>query len=250
MKFRIVAVLGVLASLVAAQGVLTYPDVFYYKFNEGSGQQVVNHAIPGGALYQPTFENANPLQWDNTTPALGGSAWKPAGLNRLLSNGPTKINQSYTIECWFKTPAAYVSGNLQRLFGDYSVSTFRAYIGFYGPGAYYLGGNVGTPALCAGCTTAQASAGVSANVYDGNWHHLALVLIRRPERSRRTSTATSISRRRASSRERSRARTSNSAASSVRGPRSPAPSTSSVGGEKRVHRRRFRRPCRRNSSRR
>jgi len=175
MKFRIVAVLGVLASLVAAQGVLTYPDVFYYKFNEGSGQQVVNHAIPGGALYQPTFENANPLQWDNTTPALGGSAWKPAGLNRLLSNGPTKINQSYTIECWFKTPAAYVSGNLQRLFGDYSVSTFRAYIGFYGPGAYYLGGNVGTPALCAGCTTAQASAGVSANVYDGNWHHLALV---------------------------------------------------------------------------
>ena len=55
MKFRIVAVLGVLASLVAAQGVLTYPDVFYYKFNEGSGQQVVNHAIPGGALYQPTL---------------------------------------------------------------------------------------------------------------------------------------------------------------------------------------------------
>jgi hypothetical protein len=29
MKFRIAAVFGVVASLVAAQGVLTYPDVFY-----------------------------------------------------------------------------------------------------------------------------------------------------------------------------------------------------------------------------
>ena len=181
MKFKISALLFAIAPLAFAQGVLTFPDRLYYKFNEGAGNEVVNYAIPGGSTWQPTRENASNLQWDNATPILGGSAWMPAGLNRLLSGAPTPLNVSYTIECWFKANAPFVAGNLQRVWGDYSVATFRCYVGFYGPGSYYLGGNAGVagsltnPALCGGCTTAQGSAGATAMVYDGNWHHLALV---------------------------------------------------------------------------
>jgi hypothetical protein len=130
--------------------------------------------------------------------------------------------------------------------GDYSVTTFRAYIGFYGPGAYYLGGNVGTPALCAGCTTAQGTAGASANVYDGNWHHLALVF------DQAAGTLTSyVDGNVDLSKSGVIAGTvagTNFQLGGVVGAGTPVTGTIDEfgGGEKRVRRRRFRRRCRRN----
>ncbi len=177
---HVLSAMLVLAGVAAAQGVLTYPDVYYYKFNEGAGNQVVNYAIPqgGGNPAAPSFESAIiPVNWNTATPRLGTGAWNPGGVGgqRLLSNGPTNLSQSYTIECWMKTNFTYTGGQLGRLFGDYSTATFRCYIGWYGPGAHYLGGNTGN--LCGACASATSGSATAplANVCDQNWHHLALV---------------------------------------------------------------------------
>lgn len=160
----------VLAGLVPAQGVLTYPDKLYYKFNEGAGNVVLNYANPGITSWQPVFANGGgAVIWDNATQLYGSSALNLNAADRLLTGYPTTLNASFTIECWIRTNVVQAPGcastacNLQRLWGDYSISLFRCYVGFYNVGANFLGG---------GLPTLNTSTGY---VLDGQWHHVALV---------------------------------------------------------------------------
>ena len=160
---------------LAAQGPLAYPDILYYKFNGGSGSAVTNSAAPGGSTYVPTWENGTGAMWDTSSPIGSGSAMDFAGITRLMSNYPTDLTGSFTIECWIKvnnptTPGCGLNGcSLERLWGDYTggMGLFRCYIGFYNEGANFLGG--GLPSLN---NTVNPAA---YTVTDGNWHHIALV---------------------------------------------------------------------------
>ena len=203
MTRQAVLILLLLASLASstwgqcpqpAPGALAWPDVYYYKFDEGQGRQVVNFAAnnPVWAPYAvPSFENPNAaVGWEtaNLPPSLGGTtaAWDngdpssttgTAGLNYLLANGGSPINQSYTIECWVRTHYVATPGcggaggwcSLGRLYNDYSApGSWRCYIG--GPdsdGANYYGGGFG------GTPYPLNTAG--ARVADGTWHHIAWV---------------------------------------------------------------------------
>lgn len=172
---RFLLTFGLLATVVVAQG-MNYPDILYYKFNEGAGTAVANLASPGGSSYVPQWELGVGGMWDNTAPMLGGSCMNFAGLDRLQTNWDCNLSNSYTIECWvrtnYDTTAQQPCGSgqpswctLGRLWGNYAsgMGFFRCYIGFYNNGANFLGG--GLPAM--NTTTAVVS--------DTNWHHIALV---------------------------------------------------------------------------
>ena len=169
-----------LAVPVAAQ-VPGYPDVAYYKFNEGAGTAITNSAIPGGSLWLPQFEAGTGGVWDTTTPRVGPAALDFAGMDRLISNYSFDFMQSFTIECWIRvnvttttapTCGANTGGNwcrLDRLWGDYTSGQglSRCYIGFYNDGANFLGG--GLPSL-------NNTINPAVNpVTDGLWHHIAIV---------------------------------------------------------------------------
>lgn len=152
------------AASLQAQGVLTYPDILYYKFNEGSGQNVINWANPGASSYQPVWANGVPGIYNTTSPQFGAACMNFAGLARLLTNYPTNLQQNFTIEMWIRLNVVCPTAcGLQRLWGDYQLSFFRCYVGFNNLGSYYNGG--GFPALAAS----------TATVNDGAWHHIALV---------------------------------------------------------------------------
>lgn len=151
--------LALLAGPMSAQTV--YPDRIYYKFNEGSGQEVINFAYDAsGPVAEPTWQIGNGGIWDLTSPQVGAAALDFAGQDRISSNYPTDLSTSFTIECWIRTN--YTGTGIGRLWGDYSASTFRCYIAFYNTGANHLGG--GLPTLNASAVT----------VTDQTWHHLAL----------------------------------------------------------------------------
>lgn len=173
----LLAVMGALALPLSAQ--VTYPDIAYYTFNEGSGTTINNIAI-GATAAQPTWEAGTGGVWDTTAPRLGGAAMDIAGLDRLMSNISTDLSNDFTLECWirtnFDTTTQLPCGTgqpswctLGRLWGDYSsgMGLFRCYIGFYNDGANFLGG--GFPSLGNGQTPANNV------VADTNWHHIALV---------------------------------------------------------------------------
>ncbi|HMS17410.1 MAG TPA: hypothetical protein PKA37_11260, partial [Planctomycetota bacterium] len=79
------------APMLMAQGVLTYPDVLYFKFNEGAGSSITNSAFPGGSLYSPVWENGTGGIWDTTSPVGSGSAMDFALITRLRTNYPTNL---------------------------------------------------------------------------------------------------------------------------------------------------------------
>jgi PKD repeat protein len=175
MKRLLALALIMSAPMLMAQGVLTYPDVLYFKFNEGAGSSITNSAFPGGSLYSPVWENGTGGIWDTTSPVGSGSAMDFALITRLRTNYPTNLVGSFTIECWIRVNNPSPTGcglnacPLNRLWGDYTsgMGLFRCYIGFYNEGANFLGG--GLPAL--NSTTNPANNVVT----DGNWHHIALV---------------------------------------------------------------------------
>ncbi len=176
MRNRLIPMLWLGAALAlpagaAAQGILAYPDLVYYKFNEGSGSSVVNWANPGISSYQPTWFNGVAGTYDTTSPMYGASAMNFAAVARLLTGYPTNLSGSFTIEAWIRTNTIQAPGcastacQLNRLWGDYTsgMSLFRCYVGFYNTGANFLGGTLPTMNTSPGYVT------------DGTWHHVALV---------------------------------------------------------------------------
>lgn len=154
MNRRLLASMLLLTSVAAAQ----FPDVYYYRFDEGNGLNVINWANPSNA---PTFAAGLGGVWDNTSAQVGSSALDFNGIDHLLCGG-IDLSQSYTIELWTRTN--YTGTGIGRIWSDYTTGTFRCYMGFYNTGANYLGGNV-VPAMNVS----------GANVNDMNWHHLAFV---------------------------------------------------------------------------
>lgn len=156
MSRRLLASLLLLTSVVAAQG---FPDVFYYRMDEGNGLDIINWANPSVA---PAFNLGLGGVWDTTTPQVGSSALNFAGTDHLLAGAGIDASQSYTIEMWVRSN--YTGTSIGRLWADYSIGLFRCYLGFYNTGANYLGANI-SPAMNVS----------TANVLDMNWHHIALV---------------------------------------------------------------------------
>jgi hypothetical protein len=171
--------LAVMLALIGTTAVFAQqvPQILYYKFNEGSGTQITNFAVPGNTQYFASWQGGGGGVWDTTTPQLGSGAMDFAALDRLRTGWDNNLSQSFTIECWIRVNNPSPTGcglnacPLDRLWGNYATgyNFFRCYIGFYNEGANFLGG--GLPAL----NSAVNPVAPTAIVTDGAWHHIALV---------------------------------------------------------------------------
>ncbi|MCB9934610.1 MAG: putative Ig domain-containing protein [Planctomycetes bacterium] len=146
----LIAVMG--AAVLRAQ----YPDVLYYKFNEGTGSTVANDANPGQGANPATFTPA-PI-WNTATPPLGA-----ASRGAAASVAPTGYSHnttgSFTIEFWM----IGTSGTFGYLCGDPGAGNFRIFAaGAAGAANITLRGG--------GFTNINLN-----NANDGSWHHVAFV---------------------------------------------------------------------------
>jgi len=162
------AVLGLIAATVLTVNVMAqgFPDVYYYKFDAGSGTNIINWANPA---VPPTWQNGVGGVWETTGAPVGAAAMNFSSLDYLRLGGGFDTSQSYTIELWVRTNV--VDPGLIRLWADYSAGgSFRCYLSFYnsppGNGADYTGGHLSAVTM---------NSGGGAVVGDAMWHHIALV---------------------------------------------------------------------------
>ncbi|MBZ0138108.1 MAG: choice-of-anchor D domain-containing protein, partial [Planctomycetes bacterium] len=140
--------------LSCAAPLFAQPDILYYKFDETSGAQARNSAIPGQGWTNGSL-SAAPL-WNTTDPAVAPAAVDNIGQARKMSTGYSlseRNGQAFTIEFWFRT----ASGGYQDFCND--SNTFGLWLNG-GQIEVYLNGSVAL----------NSSGGLS----DGQWHYCAL----------------------------------------------------------------------------
>ena len=150
------------AAAPAALAQSNFPDLMYFKFNEGAGTTTANEATPGVGNANPTLGSAAGFGTGMFGSALSGNGATGGG-NYVNTGWPMNLNgMSWTLEFWYQTLTT--STTLQYYCGsDTSTSAFRVFASGSGTGSMVISGT-GLTTLTFPATTAV-----------GTWHHYAWV---------------------------------------------------------------------------
>lgn len=174
------AAIAVFACAAAAQPT---PDLFWFRFEETSGTSSTNQGTLAGSMFGGFTVTTAGLFTNGTTAATpnriqpgavgtgavnlnGQSVWLDTGLP-----GTTLNAGSFTVECWINTGGVSQEGNTV-----FSICTNSA-LNF----GLFLGSSNNRLAIE---YNGALTSGVTVNLNDGNWHHVAVVY------NRATSTTT------------------------------------------------------------
>jgi hypothetical protein len=157
-SFRLLAAWCFFVSGVVAQSV--YPDLIYYKFNEGGGTLATNAATPGVGAPAATITGMTFAPGRFGTAIVGNGG---VGSANNVDTGYTMnlTGQSWTVEFWFQPSAI---GSLRYICGVPIGGAFRIFTASAAPGNLTLTGN--------GITTVNAAGGTPLV---GTWVHVAYV---------------------------------------------------------------------------
>lgn len=131
------ALCGALLLLLAASSAAQFPDMFYYKFDEGTGTMTANLANPGVGAPQGTLNGGHamgPTGQFNGGLVLGGAT----GTTDYVDTGWTTAlgGTSWTISMWLDLSTITAVNPFGYFFGDNTAGSFRAFAN----GAAGLGG--------------------------------------------------------------------------------------------------------------
>lgn len=154
------AALFVFAPASLAQS--TFPDLLYYKFNEGAGTTTANEASPGVGNAVSTLGSAAGFGAGQFGSGLSGTG-ATGGANYVDTGWAMNLNgMSWTVEFWWQT--ATTSSTLQYLCGsNTSSSAFRIFAS--GVAANFI--VISAPSL--------TGASIAATPAPGVWNHYAWV---------------------------------------------------------------------------
>ena len=102
-----------------------YPDVLYYKFDEGSGTQTANVAVPsaGSALATVNGHTLVPTGGQ----FQGALASNGTSLAHVDTGWQTQLSGEFTISFWLDLTSVATTNPFMYVLGDSSASSFRAF---------------------------------------------------------------------------------------------------------------------------
>jgi hypothetical protein len=164
MNRRTIVSLGVWAVLAGTLCAQTVPDLLYFRFNEGSGTNATNSAVPGVGT------NPAPIVGTLTFGAgqIGGGivgTGLASSTNYVNTGWVTNLTGSFTLEFWINPST--LDSTLRYVCGDVGGATFRVFSGgVAGTGNLMLRGTATT----VGDTVINGCVGTI-----GVWNHVAWV---------------------------------------------------------------------------